>query len=341
VTSDPVSRFVSERVARSDRRKRLRTTSFSEGVDLSIRMFQSMGWTFLRLSAAPAFFCLVSIAFAAGFVVPNLVTTSYANNWLAQVGELGETILIGLVVGGPLYLIGSSSTAVLVTHLVSDHLMGNIPDERAARRTLTQNLGPVLALSFRELLLSLSGILVATFLLVVSAAINKFAPSEEFATALFSFIAIVGYIVGILIFAVVRSTRALAPTILILEGVSIREAIQRSRTLSKGIETGIAGQFMLLIVFSLLAVAGWEGVTEATGLNQMVQHVAESLPIPELWTGAFAIAPVYVVLWFILPYWSAGLTLAYYDRRIILEGFDIDALAADVWRADQIGRFQL
>lgn len=341
VTSDPVSRFVSERAARSDRRKRLRSTTFSEAVDLAVRMFQSMGWTFLRVSAAPAFFCLVGIAFVTGFILPNLGTTSHVGNWLAQVGELGETILLAVVVAGPLYLIGTSSISILVTHMVSDHLLGNVPDERAAKRTLSLNLGRVLGLSFREMLLSLSGVLAATALLVVSAAVNQFAPSNDFVTGITGLCAVIAYCVGGIVFLYVRATHALAPAVLILEGASMKEAARRSRELSKEITFELAGQFFLVAIFSAIAVGGWAAIVQFFGLDQMVKQVAESLPIPNLWVGAFDIAPAYIVLWFVLPYWSAAVTLAYYDRRIRKEGFDIDALAGDVWRADQVGRFQL
>jgi len=51
--------------------------------------------------------------------------------------------------------------------------------------------------------------------------------------------------------------------------------------------------------------------------------------------------PLFLAIWIIIPVWCTTTTLLYYERRIRLEGYDILALAQEVWRADRQSRFQV
>jgi hypothetical protein len=311
-----------------------------ESIDLAVRMFQVLGWSLLRLSAAPALFCMAGIAFLSTFVLPNLGTTTQSN-WIGQVGELVETIGIGLLIGGPLYLIGAGAISVVATQLVSDYMLGNVPDEKTAQRTLGLTLGRIIKLSFRETLLCTSGLLVATLLLVISAALHQFVPGSDFVTGLVAASAILGFVIGTFMFVYMRSIHSMAPAALVLEGLSARDAARRSNELGKGSRGSFLSVLFAMGLVVFVFLIGFFGIDGLLGLDGFVRQLADQLPLSFLWMTLYQMAPFYCILWIGLPFWSSAVTLIYYDRRIAKEGFDIDALAGDIWRADQIGRFQL
>lgn len=311
-----------------------------EMTDISIRLFQTLGWTLLRLCAVPALFCLASLAFLSDYLLPHLTTTTQTS-WMAQVGELTGAVLIGVVVGGPLYLIGTMSINAIVAQIVSDYLCGNVPDEETARRSLRTNLPRLLVLAWQEMLFSASGLVAAVALLIVSSWLNRQGASDTI-TGLVAFSAIIGFMIGIGAFLYVKDRHVMAPAIVVLEGAKPREAAKRSSLLRKGPRSeAIVSQAFNVGFLTFIALLGFAMVFEILGLDQLSRGMFDSFPYPAIWLEAFNLFPVYLIIWFVLPVWSTLVTLYYFDRRIRLEGFDIDALAGDIWRADQVGRFQL
>ena len=311
-----------------------------EMTDVAIRMFQTLGWTMLRLCAVPSLFCLASVGFIMDYLVPHLGTTTKAD-WVGQVGELAGAILIGIVIGGPLYLIGTSSVSALVSQIVSDYLSGNVPEEETAKRALRTNLPGLMGLAWRELLLSLSGLIFAVVLLIGSAWLNR-QGSGDVLTGLVAASSILAFLVGGCVFLYVRDRHVLASVIMVIEGANAKQSAKRSHLLRKGPKSeALISQTFSLIFLTFIALIGFASVYEILGLEQLRKSIFEGFPYPQIWMTAFDLLPTYLIIWFVLPVWSTLVTLFYFDRRIRLEGYDIDALAGDIWRADQVGRFQL
>lgn len=314
--------------------------SSREMTDISIRIFQTLGWTMLRLCAVPALFCLASLGFLSDYLVPHLGTTT-KTDWIGQVGELAGAILIGIVIGGPLYLIGTMSVTALVSQIVSDYLCGNVPDEDTAKRTLRTNLPRLMGLAWREMLLSLSGLIFAVVLLVLSAWLNRLGTGDVI-TGLVAVSSILAFAIGAGVFLYVRDRHVLASVIMVLEGASAKVAAKRSMLLRKGPKSeALISQTFNLIFLTFVAMLGFAIAIEILGLEDMSKQMFENFPYPKIWMEVFDLLPTYLIIWFVLPIWSTLVTIFYFDRRIRLEGFDIDALAGDIWRADQVGRFQL
>lgn len=319
----------------------------SEVIDVALRTFHVLGWTYLRLSIGPVLFCLAALAFISEFALPGLFETSNVNNWVAQIQEAGMAVFLSLFVGGPLFLIGVSSVTAGVTQLVSDYMLGNVPDERAARRAMARAMPRLFALSIREVTLSFSGVLVAIALLMITAAISKLFPDSVTLSGLIALVGVIAFIPAIGIFVYVRIVHALAPVVLVLENLPAKAAAKRSRYLVNTSDLQGTGQGALIGLFflcGLIVMLLWAGYSAAIGmldLSTQVQQIANNLPMPGLLMSAFGLLPLFLSLWLILPLWAATVTVLYYDRRIRLEGFDIEALAGDVWRADQATRFQL
>jgi hypothetical protein len=51
--------------------------------------------------------------------------------------------------------------------------------------------------------------------------------------------------------------------------------------------------------------------------------------------------PYYLAIWTLIPVWATTLTVIYYERRIRLEGFDIEAMASQIKTDDRASRFNV
>jgi hypothetical protein len=132
-----------------------------------------------------------------------------------------------------------------------------------------------------------------------------------------------------------------------LEGTTVREAARRSSTLLKSYGFhGSGGQtvwmlYSLLVLLWLLVGVGIGQSLELVGFPDNMRGLISGLPFSPLILEALRLVPTFLVIWTLTPVWAATTTIIYYDRRIRLEGYDIEALAEDVWRADRSRRFEL
>jgi len=318
----------------------------SEIVDVAMRLFQALGWSLLRVSLGPCLFCLAVIAFVSAYALPNLVQTSNANSMTTQIGEASLGVALSLFVGGPLFVIGLCTAAAGVTTLVSDYMLGNVPDERAAQAATLRVLPKLIGLAFRDILSLSIGMVLSTALLIVSALLSKNPNSADLSGIIFA-VAIISFLPSIGIFLYLLSIRGLGPAVTVLEGAGAREAAKRSKYLlltpdRRGAGNGTMFSLFFTAAFMLFALLlGFYGIASLLDLRESIHTAARQLPFAPLWVDAFDMAPMFFCLWLIVPFIATTTTILYYDRRIRLEGYDIEALAGDVWRADKASRFQL
>lgn len=326
---------------------RLRPMRASEVLDVSLRVYQALGWPFLKITAIPSLFGLAAAAFVATYVWPALITTSNPDNVHAQVGELGIAVLLAICVAVPLLVVGLAYSAAAVTHLTSDWMAGHVPSERSARITAMRSMPVLLRVSGRVGLISASGLIIAGGMLGAAALLEPSVDSSSvwlgliagFA-ALALFPAAGGFLVGLTVFA-------LAVPSAVLEGGTAKQACQRSRDLLRSAvphPSGYDALRMLWGVLLLVFLMVWGGISIAMSVFEP-QRWLDALPI-----GAAGLAvlkqsldllPEFAVIWLTVPVWCTTCTLLFYERRIRLEGYDIDALAKEIWRADRQSRFEL
>jgi hypothetical protein len=261
--------------------------------------------------------------------------------------EVATTTALALFVAAPLFIIGVSYTSVIVTHLVSDYMVGNAPSAEAAETRGRQLLGKLFLLNLREVLLASGGILVSLGLLGLSSYIASITSESDSAAALILILAWLGLVTGTLFFFFIISKHALAPVIMTLENTTVREASKRSSNLLKSYGYHGSGGgtvwllYGLLLILWLLVGVGISASLELLGFPQNIRGMISALPFAPLILEALLLLPTFLVIWTLTPVWAATTTIIYYDRRIRLEGYDIEALAEDVWRADRSRRFEL
>jgi hypothetical protein len=100
----------------------------------------------------------------------------------------------------------------------------------------------------------------------------------------------------------------------------------------------------LVILVGLLFIFILGGITLAlnqTGAMDWVRQISPNLPFRPLIIGAIGYLATFLTIWTVIPVWCTTTTILYYERRIRLEGYDIESLAKDIWRADRHSRFEL
>jgi hypothetical protein len=319
----------------------------NEVVDTAVRVYQQLGWTFLKATVVPTLFVVAAFAFVLDYVMPMFRSTTNASSLATQYGEVAFAIALALFVGGPLMVIGISATTAIVTQLVSDYMLGNVPSVDAAHRAARRTIGTLIRVHFWELLLASSGLLASFGLSILSSVLDQYTDQGNAVAGLVAGTAIFGFFAGGVIFLIVMSRHALAAPVAVLEGLKPRAAAKRSVELLKGGGAIISGYshvwtlYIVLFFVSLLVGAGLGGFLSALNFEERFAPSLANVPYSGLLLKVLGMVPLFLWVWTMVPVWATTIAIIYYERRIRWEGYDIEALAADVWRTDRQTRFEL
>lgn len=319
----------------------------TEIMDLAMRVYQTFGLVLLKASAMPALFCFAALTFWSEFVLPSLTQTSHVGNVQAQIGEAMISITLGAAIGGPLFLIGLSYASAVTVHLVSDFIGGRIPNERGAHNGARRSMGKMFWLNVRELFQAWSGLLLALGAIAASALLSNVLSAESLWPVVVSMVAVFGFLIGLFVLPWVMARHALAPAVIVLEDRKPGDAVKGSINLMKGTPwtpSGFGTVVLLFFVELLLLFLIWLGASTSLGLFEVFDQargLADWPVVGALVLKALELFPHFLAVWIIIPVWCTTTTLLYYERRIRLEGYDILALAQEVWRVDRQSRFEL
>lgn len=312
----------------------------AELFDLSMRVYRTLGWRILAASIVPSIFALAGVAFLFQYVIPGFFTTNQGTKEAGQVVEAGINLLLGIFVAGPLILIGVSMATTYIAPLVSNFMHGLPPDVRAAREAQWKNAPRMLWLSIRESLLGASGVVAGILLLFLSWATTFITGPDNVIAGLVLTLGIVAIACGAFVVLYVVSAHAIVAPICVIEGVTPKVAAKRSKELMKSRPYQGSGYeaiwtlYMLMFVLALIlgvgtgfaasaiAVGNWAGTLDLRAARPIIEGAADLLPY-------------FLSLWVIIPVWAVTTTIIYFERRVRLEGYDIEALASDVWNPNR------
>ena len=336
VTSDPVERYLLK-ASRVGRRARLRPMQLGELFDLSMRVYRVLGWRILAASAVPTVFSLAGFAFLLQYVMPGFASTTQGTSQQGQVAEAAINMLLGIFVAGPLILIGISMATTYIAPLVSNFMHGLPPDYKAAQQAQWKSAPRMLWVSIRESLIAACGVLIGGLLLFLSWILSKVTATNDSTAGVVLGIGWLAIVLGCLWTLVVVSVHALVAPVASLENASASDASKRSRGLMKsrpyqgsGYDSvwslyGLILMLSLALYFGAAALNNLIGVTDWAGALDLRAFRPVIL-------GAANLAPIFVTLWVTVPVWAVTVTIIYFERRVRLEGYDIEALAADLWQ---------
>ncbi len=318
-----------------------------EILDLAMRVYQNCGLALLRTTAVPALFCFAALAFVLQVAAPQLFVTEQAGSTAGQIGEAVATLGLGLLVGGPLFLIGASYASGVCVFLVSDFIDGRDPNEAAAHAGARRSLVRLFGFHIRELIQAWSPLLLAFAGMAAGALLADALPENNMWPAVAALLTVFFFVASFFVVPFVLARHALAAASICIENQRVGSAVRRSLNLMRGAHWAPSGYMTvvsLYLVVGLLGLLIWIGAGASVGLFRSLAGIETlhfSPALSAVLERALGMIPLFIAVWTIVPVWCTTTTLLYYERRIRLEGYDIFALAQEVWRTDRQSRFEL
>ncbi len=312
----------------------------AELFDLSLRVYRTLGWKILSACIVPSIFTLAGVAFLFEYVLPGFFTTNQGTKESGQVIEAIMNLGLGVFVAGPLMLIGIALATTYIAPLVSDFMHGAPPNYKAAQEAQRKTALRMLWLSIKESLFATSGVVVGALFLFLSWIATYMTASDNVIAGVVAVLGVCAIIAGSLMVLFVISIHAIIAPISAIENVPWRKAGRRSKDLMKSRPYQGSGYEAIWSLYSLLlfiiiilfggtaAIGGLVGITNWAG----ALNLRELRPVVE---GVFDLVPYFLCIWVIIPVWAVSTTIIYFERRVRLEGYDIEALAADVWHPER------
>lgn len=324
----------------------MRPMTTNEMADAAIRAYRALGGPCLRLTAVPALFATAAIYFLISYVLPLMTQTSDASNLNVQVGE--AIVILGLAVGValPLVIFSLAFSSALVTALVADFMVGNLPDPDSSRNLALKNIVRIFIFGVREAILGSGGLVLGALLLMVSALVGGSDTSNDFG-GLISILGVLGITVGLIILPLVYGFESLAIPAMMVENVGVKAGAKRSRHLMKSnlrqpggfgyVLNALATVFLLLLFLGAGFVAAFGLIASTEAGSAAVAPLNGNPLVDALWD----IIPTFLTIWLLVPVWATMTTILYFERRVRLEGYDIETLGRDVGHVVKSNRFEL
>lgn len=348
MTSEPLRRFLANRSGRSARTARLRMIPQGTALDAALQTYQGVGRLILRTTVFPSLLILASVAFVLFYVMPAFGVTDAPGDTRAQVGEAILLLALAFAVGGPLMVFGLAYSNAVSVKLTADYLLGRVPEPKAAVDAARRIQWRLFWLTLLQLVYGWAGIVVATISMMLAAVLGEVVRDDALWSGLFALFGIVGYLIGAVMLPVVTIYYGLAPSVMVIEDVrSPFAALRRARELLKEqghASSGVGVLFGGAVMVSLIALLAILGILASFGIVNSLLTI-ESLSafghVGPLVAEAIRLSPWFLAIWAVMPAWSIFCTLVYFDRRIRLEGYDIQLLKQEVLRADRHNRFEV
>lgn len=347
MTSDPVARFLASRNQNQAVSARIRPMGTGELIDNSIRIYRKFGYLFLRTAAIPSLLCLASVSFVDSYVLPGLMRSDDQGNFVTHLGNVSGALGMSVFVGGPLFLAGLAYLTGVIVGIVADWMVGNVVYPEASHAASIRALPRMMFNMFREFVFALSGLVIATAVLLAGEWLASVTPDSEFFSGILVLIGILGEVAGFAVAVWFIARSALVAPVTILEGLSGRAAAKRSNELARPkINLGSQVPRLTTTYFFSVMISGllWIGITVSfrlLGISGFVAGLARSSAVGHLIRAAFAMLPLYCTFLVTLPIWANLVTLVYLDRRIRLDGLDIEILGRTLEKASRSSRFEL
>lgn len=301
----------------------LRPLSFSELLDRTFTYYRRNFWLFISIMAIPQVF-IVAMNMCMDAVQrlgPGAVAGGGGPGSAVALGAMGG-FLIGLVVMVVLYWLLYSLALGATTFAISEVHLGRTPSARECYRRMKGRFRRIVDLVF-SVGLRVGGVAMIPFIALVALGIGVGAAAGSSAIAIIVMIlAFLGLIAGAVAAVWMILRYGLCLPALLLEKLTVKEAIRRSIFLTKGNR----GRVFLVLLLMTLVASTVGGLVQAPFYVGVFVYAAKGQAIPPLWLSLpmnIAGGVGYAVT---SPLLTIGLALLYYDARVRKEGFDIQLM---------------
>lgn len=323
----------------------IRLQSSGELYDAAFGLYRKSGLELLRLIFVPATVTFGLLAMATKFVLPNLFTTSHPESIWQQAGEVAMLVAVALLCVAPVVLVSYSYMTAAASLFVADIHLERRPNLNAIHRAVWSRLIPLTVVNLLVLLRVLFVPLIAFGLLLLSALLDQKTGSRDSVVPFVALFGVLGIVAGFLTVPLAFSWNSISPVVVIQEGVSAKVATRRAKQLLAPVgPTGRGTAAGLLVVTVFLQILLWlafgipadllrdfliaQGVDSG---NMFLRTLYEVLNIFGAYASFVLVHPILI----------AGITLIYFDRRVLVDGFDIELLAQDIWKNDRAVTFDI
>jgi hypothetical protein len=166
--------------------------------------------------------------------------------------------------------------------------------------------------------------------------VNQKTDSSDITAGVLVFIGGAAMLAGIVLFLYFIAWDALSIPVAILEKCPAGQSVRRSRQLLKraGYHPGGTGTiwslYVLLAILLMVLQIGMGVSVELVSAHERIESVFGPTALTALSTKLLDLLPTFLTLWTLIPVWASVITIVYYERKIRIEGFDIDILASEI-----------
>lgn len=279
---------------------------------------------------------MASITFLIGYVLPRFTTTQHPNSTPAQLVEVLSATGFAVFIGGPVFVCGSIYGSSVAIQLCSQCLLGEPLNVQAAEEIARMRLGRLLTCGIRELFVRSSGLLIGGSLLFFGGLLAKVTPESDFSAGVLALIGGIAVLVGFFVYGSLMLRRSLIIPIAALESIPFKAIPSRNRELMKAWSihrsgaSSIGSSFFVAAIVGFAICGGLQMAASLIGLSEWFSSITDGLFLQPILVAALNSVPVFIALWVAIPFWSAITTTLYYERRVRIEGFDIEQLAEEL-----------
>lgn len=288
----------------------LRPMEFGEVLDGAISLFRRHFGLFFKLSLT-VMWLPIAIMLYLQLRYFNFEGLQTPDQLLAVI----QGQIVPLLIWGGIWLILYAVGFLLLTagsiRVISDSLLGREPQLGEALALGATKIAPLILVGFGKGLLFLVVAVLSIFIVSLVTVVGRMAGPGM--VALLAFLGIVG--VCWLLFFLASGYIVTTPVVVLESLPSAFDAFGRSWELTRGVKLRMLG---LVIVAGLIANVLPSLVVQALGA--LITELAPGA------AGAWSVVPL-VVKGILAPIIPCILTLAYYDRRVRREGFDLQILS--------------
>lgn len=323
--------------------------SVQETIDASANLYRLVGWPLLKACWLSATLMYLGYEFLLSAALPRIAKTAYPGNLAAQLMEMTVLLMIISCVIIPLILFGASWVTAVSAQVAASVIQGNTFQIGHATATANRNIFRLFGLTAAQSFARFGAMAFSAILIFGGGFLAKSVPDNaggDFLSGLALVAGFAGIAVGIILSLVFTIQYSLAVPAMLVEGIGVRAALKRSKNLlkrRKGVPDGSTAAFnglVLTVFLFLLLIAGISTIYSYVN-SRAIYAVINQFPLGGYLPAFLERLPVFLALWVIVPFGACLNTMIYFERRVRLEGFDIEQIGLQTRRKALAIRYDL
>jgi hypothetical protein len=329
-TRGPVKDY--SRYALSARSRHLRPKSAGEVGDVAAHTYRTNFGLIGPLCLIPSLYVSTFVLVFFLLVFPRLFETDFKDDLSMQVVEFVLLLLGGISIGFAVCNIGFAKIATICQVVVEATML----DEELSREEIERRASKRLFPAYKTLLVSVFhvvGILLITLIpLVIGGLLLPSTSDNNVIPGILAVASIIAIPLGFVLMLTRLGVGMGSVCINIAEGLNAKESLKRAKYLfgnkSKPAIRGnpaLSAGFIAFAIYILLRL-GFLGLLETFNVKDFLFERID-MPILKILSNIFVnLLPEFIFIWLATPYVGMVASFFYYERRIAVEGMDIEVL---------------